>query len=185
MEDSAIVDLYWQRADSAISETSKKYGHYCHAIAYNYVRNNEDAEECVNDTWLTAWNSMPDKRPTVLSGFLAPIVRNLAVSMYRTKNSQKRGGGEVALALDELSECIADKSDVEQNYESKELSAAIGSFVAALPDSERKAFVARYWYMASIKEIAKGLHISEAKAKSLLYRTRCKMRVYLQEEGLC
>ena len=100
MEDTAIVDLYWQRSDRAISETDHKYGRYCHAIAYNFVKNKEDAEECVNDTWFRAWNSMPDKRPSVLSTFLGAITRHLAISVYRGKTSQKRGGGEMPLALE-------------------------------------------------------------------------------------
>lgn len=132
MEDTAIVDLYWQRSDQAISETDHKYGRYCHAIAYNFVKNNEDAEECVNDTWFRAWNLMPDKRPSVLSTFLGAITRNLAISMYRGKTNQKHGRGEMPLALDELSECIPSGTNPEQEYEIKEFEKAIGLFVDCL-----------------------------------------------------
>lgn len=184
MEDAAIVDLYWQRSDRAISETNRKYGRYCHSIAFNFVRNNEDAEECVNDTWFRAWNLMPDKRPSILSTFLGAITRNLAVSMYRGKTSKKRGGREMPLALDEMSECVPSGSDLEREYEIKEFEKAIGSFVDGLPEAEQKVFVARYWYLAPISEIAERMHFSQGKTKSMLFRTRNKLRVYLQEEGL-
>lgn len=184
MEDAAIVDLYWQRSDRAISETNRKYGRYCHSIAFNFVRNNEDAEECVNDTWFRAWNLMPDKRPSVLSTFLGAITRNLAVSMYRGKTSLKRGGREMPLALEEMSECVPSGSDLEREYEIKEFEKAIGSFVDGLPEAEQKVFVARYWYLAPISEIAERMHFSQGKTKSMLFRTRNKLRVYLQEEGL-
>ena len=106
MEDRQIVDLYWQRSDLAISETNQKYGRYCHSIAYHICGTDEDAEECVNDTWLRAWNLMPDQRPTGLSVFLGRITRNFAINLIKAKNRIKRGGGEAVLALDELEECI-------------------------------------------------------------------------------
>ena len=107
MDDSKIVDLYWARSDSAIAETAKKFGAYCRTIAYNVLQNPEDSDECVNDTYMRAWNSMPDKRPSALAPYLGRITRNLALSRVTDKNRLKRGGGEVALALDELDECIA------------------------------------------------------------------------------
>ena len=113
MEDEQIVDLYWQRSDLAISETNQKYGRYCHRIAYNICGTDEDAEECVNDTWFRAWNLMPDQRPAVLSAFLGRITRNLAIDCIKAKNRLKRGGGEAALALDELEECISAGTDPE------------------------------------------------------------------------
>ena len=185
MEDAAIVDLYWQRSDRAISETNRKYGRYCHSIAFNFVRNNEDAEECVNDTWFRAWNLMPDKRPSVLSTFLGAITRNLAVSMYRGKTSLKRGGGEMPLALDELSECVPSGADLEREYEIKEFESAIGKFVEGLPAAEQKVFVARYWYLAPVSEIAEKMHFTQGKTKSMLFRIRNKLREYMREEGLC
>ena len=185
MEDAAIVDLYWQRSDQAISETDHKYGRYCHAIAYNFVKNKEDAEECVNDTWFRAWNSMPDKRPSVLSTFLGAITRHLAISVYRGKTSQKRGSGEMPLALDELSECVPTGADLEQEYEIKEFEEAVGMFVESLPEAEQKVFVARYWYLAPVSEIAEKMHFTQGKTKSMLFRIRNKLREYLREEGLC
>ena len=185
MEDEQIVDLYWQRSDLAISETNQKYGRYCHTIAYNICGTDEDAEECVNDTWLRAWNLMPDQRPTILSAFLGRITRNFAINLIKTKNRIKRGGGEAVLALDELEECIPGGRNPEQALEEKELEKAIGRFVSQLPQPEKTIFVLRYWRVAPIDEIAEKLQFSKGKIKSSLFRTRRKLRDYLQEEGLC
>ena len=185
MEDREIVDLYWQRSDLAISETDKKYGRYCRTIAYNVCGDEGDAEECVNDTWFHAWNRMPTERPAVLSAFLGCITRNLAINKIKAKNRIKRGGGEAPLALDELSECVPGGSRPEQALEAKELEAAIGRFVSALPETERRAFVLRYWYLAPVAVIAQRLGCREGRIKSTLYRTRSRLKVYLQEEGLC
>lgn len=184
MEDAAIVDLYWQRSDQAIPETDRKYGHYCHTIAYNICTNHEDAEECVNDTWFRAWNLMPDKRPTILSTFLGTISRNLALDRYRRRSRKKRGGGETELALDELEDCVPSRSGVEQQIEERELEQAIDAFLSTLSVPERKIFVARYWFVAPMKEIAARLNCSPGKVKTTLYRLRGRLRTYLQEEGL-
>ena len=180
-----IVDLYWQRSELAISETNQKYGRYCHRIAYNICGTDEDAEECVNDTWLRAWNLMPDQRPAVLSAFLGRITRNFAINCIKAKTRLKRGGGEAVLALDELEECIPGGTEPEQALEEKELERTIGRFVSGLPDAERTVFILRYWYVASIDEISEKLRFSKGKIKSILFRTRGKLRTYLQEEGLC
>ncbi len=185
MEDKQIVDLYWQRSDLAISETNRKYGRYCHTIAYNICGVDEDAEECVNDTWFRAWNLMPDQRPAVLSTFLGRITRNIAINLIKTKNRIKRGGGEAVLVLDELEECIPGGINPEKVVEEKELEKAIGSFVSGLSETDKKIFVLRYWYLASIDEISEKLSFSKGKIKSSLFRTRGKLRAYLQEEGLC
>ena len=185
MEDEQIVDLYWQRSDLAISETNQKYGRYCHTIAYNICGTDEDAEECVNDTWFRAWNLMPDQRPAILSTFLGRITRNFAINLIKSKNRIKRGGGEAVLALDELEECIPSGKNPEQALEEKELEKAIGRFVSQLPQPEKIIFVLRYWRVASIDEIAEKLQFSKGKIKSSLFRTRRKLRDYLQEEGLC
>ena len=141
MEDSAIVDLYWQRSDRAIQESDRKYGKYCHAIAFNLLGDYGDAEECVNDTWLRAWNLMPDKRPGLLSVFLGGICRSLAISLYRTKASKKRGGGETTLALEELADCIPSGADPQREYESREFEQAIGRFISRLPETERSPVI--------------------------------------------
>lgn len=185
MEDGQIVDLYWQRSDRAIAETNQKYGRYCRTIARHICGTDEDAEECVNDTWFRAWNSMPDQRPTVLSAFLGRITRSISIDRIKARNTLKRGGGEAALALDELAECIPGGSDPERALEEKELEAAIGTFVSRLPAGEKKIFILRYWHLAPIPEIAEKLGFSQGKIKSSLFRTRRKLRTYLQEEGLC
>ncbi len=185
MEDEQIIDLYWQRSDLAISETNQKYGGYCHSIAYNICGTDEDAEECVNDTWFRAWNLMPDQRPSVLSVFLGRITRNIAIDLIRAKNRLKRGGGEPILVLDELEECISGGTNPEQVLEEKELEKAIGKFVSELPETEKTIFILRYWYVAPIEKIAETLQFSKGKIKSSLFRTRRKLHAYLQEEGLC
>ena len=185
MEDAAIVDLYWQRSDLAISETEQKYGRYCRTIALNICGVKEDAEECVNDTWFRAWNRMPSERPTVLSAFLGCITRNLAINTIKAKNRIKRGGGEASLALEELSECISDGRNPEKALEEKELETLIGRFTAGLKETDRMIFILRYWYLVPVAEIAAKLQCSQGKVKSSLFRTRKKLRETLQEEGLC
>ena len=119
MEDSKIVELYWQKNADAIKETDSKYGAYCFAIADNILRNKEDSEECVNDTWLNAWNAMPPQKPTKLQMFLAKITRNLSFNRFNARSAEKRGGGEIVLVLDELAECIPDGPDGEALTESQ------------------------------------------------------------------
>ena len=184
MEDAAIVDLYWQRSDRAISETDIKYGRYCHSIAYHICGVREDAEECVNDTYLRAWNRMPSERPSVLGAFLGRITRNLALDCIKARNTIKRGEGQTALVLDELEECIPGGTSPERALEEKELESSIGRFVAALPKMERTVFVLRYFYLAPIDEIAQRLSFSSGKVKSMLFRSRKKLRERLEKEGL-
>ncbi|MBQ6273196.1 MAG: sigma-70 family RNA polymerase sigma factor [Oscillospiraceae bacterium] len=184
MEDAAIVELYWQRDQQAIAETDKKYGAYCQHIAYAVCSDRLDAEECVNDTWLRAWGAMPDKRPTVLATFLGKITRNLAINRFQRKTRKKRGGGETELALEELEDCIPAALDVERRYELQEFRQAIGRFVSGLSETEQKVFVARYWYLCPVEEIARRLQISSSKTKSMLFRLRNRLRLYLKEEDL-
>ena len=184
MEDAAIVDLYWQRSDRALSETDKKYGRYCHSIAYRICGAVEDAEECVNDTWLRAWNSMPTERPSVLGAFLGRITRNLALDRIKARNTVKRGGGQAPLALSELEDCIPGGTSPEQAVEEKELEAVIGRFVASLPKTERIVFVQRYFYLIPIDEISRELGFHPGKVKSMLFRSRKKLRSALEKEGL-
>ena len=184
MEDTKIIDLYWQRSDRAIPETDRKYGSYCHAVAYNICHDREDAEECVNDTYLRAWNSMPDERPSMLRAFLGTISRNLALDRYRRVSRNKRGGGEVELALAELDECVPSLLTVERQILVRELSEAIDSFLSALSETDRTVFVSRYWYLASVAEISERLGCSQGKVKMMLHRTRERLRNFLKEEGL-
>ncbi len=185
MEDKQIVALYWQRSESAISETAGKYGNYCYTIAYNILYNNEDADESVNDTYMGAWNSMPPNKPDILSAFLGKITRNIALNKWRHKNAEKRGGGQVAVALDELVECIPSGEKPEDKVEAMELAKIINIFLAGLKDMERRVFVCRYWYLDPITEISKQFGYSESKVKSMLFRTRNKLQAYLEKEGIC
>lgn len=183
MDDERIVGLFFRRDERAVEETAAKYGKYCYSIANNILANREDAQECVNDTYMDAWNSIPPHRPSSLALFLGKITRRISIDRWRRRSARKRGGGEMALVLDELYECIADSGDVEQEFEKRHLSEAINSFVKTLPKQEQKVFLCRYWYMDPIASISKRFGYSESKVKSMLYRTREKLRIRLREEG--
>ena len=183
MEDINILALYWARDEAALKETELKYGKNCRRISFRIVNNREDCEECVNDTYLAAWNSIPPKRPGSLCAYLYKIVRNFSIARIRAANSQKRGGGEIELVLDELKECIASNSNVEREAELKELEEAIRSFVLKLNNDDRIIFTARYWLAAPIKEISEKLNMKPAKINSSLYRSRQKLHDYLCKEG--
>ena len=182
MQDNEIVDLYWARSEDAITHTNVKYGSYCRKIAMNIVANNEDSEECVNDTYMSAWNSMPEERPNLLAPFLAAITRNHALDIYRKNHSQKRGAGDVPLALDELLE-VAGGSSTEDEVDLKILSGHLNSFLEALEADNRKIFVRRYFYVDPLAEIAKAYGMSESGVKSQLFRTRQKLKEFLEKEG--
>ncbi len=184
MNDSQIVSLYWARDEAAITESNAKYGAYCRSIAWNILQNEEDANEIVNDTWLGAWNAMPPHRPSVLSTFLGKITRRLSLKRWRFKNAQKRGGGETALTLDELMDCIPGGKMVDERLEAENLARVIDEFLATLPKEERQVFVLRYWYMSSIAEICKRHGFSKSKTESMLHRTRKKLLAKLNEEGV-
>lgn len=183
MEDNCIVELYWARSESAIAETSSKYEKYCYAIAYNILLNAEDADESVNDTYMGAWNSMPPHRPSVLSTFLGKITRRVSLNRWKERGRHKRGGGEAALTLDELSDLISSPDDTQQAVEAKELSNAINKYLSTLSETERNVFVCRYWFFASIAEISVKFNFSQSKIKSMLFRTRGRLYSYLEEEG--
>ena len=185
MEDSQIIDLYWQRSERAIAESEKRYGRYCRAVAFNFCASHEDAEECVSDTWLSAWNAMPDARPQVLGAFFGALARRHAINRWKSRTRKKRGGGEIPLALEELSECIPSDQDPERRVEERELAAAIRLFVDELNEQERRVFLARYWYLAPVEEIARRMDFSRSKVKSMLFRLRGRLRERLTEEGLC
>ena len=140
MDDLQIIELYFARDEQAIKETDSKYGKLCHSIAYNILNNREDSEECVNDTWLKTWDMIPPTRPQCFRLFLAKIVRNLSFNKYKAKHTDKRGNGEISLILDELEECIAEKSAVEEFFLAKELKNTINAFVSALPERECNIF---------------------------------------------
>ncbi len=183
MEDACIVNLYWARSETAIDETSAKYGKYCYTIAHNILANAEDADESVNDTYLNAWNSMPPHRPAILSTFLGKITRRISIDKWRSRSAEKRGGGEIILALDELSDCVPSGTSIEQSVEAAELGKAIDCFVMALPLMERRVFICRYWYLDPIASICEQFGFSQSKVKVMLHRTRNNLRNYLEREG--
>lgn len=183
MDDNGIIKLYWDRNDQAISVTSEKYGHYCKAIAKNILNNEEDAEECVNDTYLNAWNSMPTHWPEQLATFLGKITRNLSFNKYKRNHTEKRGGGEITLVLDELTDCVSDIDTVEQTIDRQELSKAVNTFVKSLPMEKRNIFVRRYWYADSVSDIASDYGMLQGTLSKTLERTRKQLKAYLTERG--
>ncbi len=185
MTDKGIIELYWRRDERAIEETDTRYGVYCLSLSLGILSNRADAEESVNDTYLAAWNTMPPTRPDSLKAYLARICRSISVSTLRAKHAQKRGGGEAALALDELGEVIADRDgDVQKACEARELGEAISAYLVTRRERERTVFVARYFYCMPIKDIARRTKTNENTVKTLLRRTREGLCEYLRGEGL-
>ncbi len=184
MEDRDIVNLYWARSEQAIAETEKKYGSYCYSIAFHILYDHEDAQEAVNDTYLGAWKGMPPHRPSMLSCFLGKITRRISLDRWKYAAAKKRGGGQVPLALEELSDCVPSGTDVERELEEKELTALLDRFLKTLRDPEQQIFLCRYWYLEPISAISAQFGFTESKVKSMLARTRKKLRAYLEKEGI-
>lgn len=182
MDDSGIVELYYSRSESAIRESSKKYGRYCGFIAKNILGSAEDSEECLNDTWLHAWNSIPPAKPVSLKGFLGKITRNLALSRLEKLSAQKRGGGELTQALEELNECISPERS-ETRLERAELSRIINAFLQSEERENAVLFMKRYWYLVPIGALSKELRLSESAVKMRLSRMRGRLREQLNKEG--
>lgn len=181
MEDAAIVALFWERNERALTETAAKFGAYCRKIAMNILGSTRDAEECENDTLLAAWNSMPDNRPDRLAPYLGRITRNLALDRSDAARAQKRGGGQAALVLEELEDCLPAPDGVEEQFDAAETARRISAFLRTLPEETRRIFVRRYWYCDPSADIAARLGISEAKVRVTLHRTRKKLAAYLEE----
>ncbi|MDY3860015.1 MAG: sigma-70 family RNA polymerase sigma factor [Candidatus Limivicinus sp.] len=184
MEDGKIIDLYWQRSQSAIEETDNKYGRQLRGISFNILSDSGDAEECLYDTYMALWNSLPPNRPRRLRAYAAAIVRNLSLKRVRDRCSKKRCCGELELALDELDGCLGSSYSVEREYEFRELAEEISKFLYTLSADDRRIFMCRYWAFAPVAEIAKKLGFPQSKVKSSLYRTRGKLQKYLTKEGL-
>lgn len=184
MQDDEIVQLLWDRQEEGIAQMQKKYKRYCGAIAKRIVASPEDTEECVNDTWLRAWNSIPPHRPENLAGYLAKIVRNLALSSYKKQHRKKRGGDVVTVALDELSDCLTDGKDTLEKIEKQELSDTIAAYLRGKSKEQQAIFIKRYFYLMEIKELAADLQMKENTIKSILFRMRKELRVYLEGEGI-
>ena len=183
MEEEQIVELYFRREETAISATEERYGGYCRSIASNILHSREDAEECVNDTWLRAWNAIPPQRPQRLRLFLGRITRNLSFDRYLAGRTQKRGGGEIALVLEELDECIPSASSAEQPVLERELSESVNRFLHSLPERACAVFLSRYWYGKPIREIAERFSMTENSVKTGLFRSRAKLKDHLEKEG--
>lgn len=183
MDDESIVALYWSRAEAAITETALKYENYLTGISRNILADREDVRECVNDTYHAAWNSMPPHRPSLLSTFLGKITRRISIDRWRRQNAEKRGGGQLPLALEELEDCVSGSGGVEDEVERRELAELFNDFLNTLPVTERRVFLCRYWYMEPLQSIARQFGFSRSKVTSMLYRTRAKLRAVLEKEG--
>lgn len=183
MEDRQIVQLYWDRDQQAIACCKEKYGIYCFSVANHILESREDSEECVNDTWFSAWNRIPPHRPSALRMFLAKITRGLAFNRFKARYAQKRGGGQLLLVLDELGECVAGMDDVAAVVDAKELGECVRQFVAQLPARDGDVFLRRYFFTESVKEIAEGYGLTENHVSVVLSRTRKKLKDHLTKEG--
>ena len=183
MNDEDIIRLYFDRNEQAVTESSAKYGAYCSAIARNILSDDEDVKECVNDTWLRAWNAIPPARPSVLSAFLGKITRNLSFDRYRSSHRQKRSDGKVNLVLDELKDIVSGNDDPEDQAMEKELIAEINLFLKSLPDEKRYMFILRYWHSYEISGISKRLRISEGNIMTSLSRIRKSLKEHLTGRG--
>ncbi len=183
MDDEHIVALYWNRDQNAIRETQRRYGPYLSKIASNILFDRRDEEECVSDTYLKAWNSMPTHHPAALAPYLAKITRELAIDRYRRAHSQKRRASEYDLSLEELGELISGSVTPESELDGKLLTEAIGSFLRTLSPNARYAFLGRYYFFDSLREVARRLGIKESRAKTMLYRIRQDLKAYLKQGG--
>lgn len=184
MEDSHIIQLYINRSENAITETGAKYGAYCFRIANNILGSKEDSEECVNDAYLAAWNSIPPNRPTKFSTYLGRLVRNSAINQWKAQHTRKRGGGEWNVALDELGELADRAQDPEAELHYQETLTSFNRFLKTLPKTERDIFLRRYWFVDSIADIAESFGFTQSKVASMLLRTRKKLRRHFEQEDI-
>ena len=183
MKDELIVGLYWDRNEDAIRQTQRKYDSYLSKVAYNILSDFEDSRECVNDTSLAAWNSMPTNRPRILSTYLGKLARQISIDVFRKRNTIKRYASEYALSLEELGDSFSAGTTPEQELDAKLLDEAINRFVRELPEDARNTFIGRYYFFDSLKNVAAYCGMTESKAKNLLYRTRQSLKAYLVKEG--
>ena len=183
MEDAQIVSLYWQREETAIRETEIKYDRYLTKIAYNILADREDSRESVNDTYLAAWNSIPPHRPGVLSTYLGKMTRRISIDRFRYRTREKRKNSEYEISLSELGDCVSGGNTTEEAVNVKLLADAIGIWLRLQPENNRNAFVCRYYYLDSVKEVAVSCGITESKCKTVLFRMRQSLKEYLEKEG--
>ena len=183
MTDTDIIDMYFARDQRAIEETQKRYGGYCYSIAQRILENKEDAEECVNDALLSVWNSIPPNRPKFFNLFLAKLTRNKALDRIKAEHAKKRGGSEVNLIYEELSECVSDGRNIESELLTKELRRAVNDFAAELPERDGDILIRRYFFMESVKDIAEEYDMTPGNVSVSLNRTRKKLKKYLEVKG--
>ena len=184
MKDNEIIERYWNRDESAIAATAECYGNYCYSIAYHILQSPEDAQECVNDTYWKAWLSIPPQRPNRLATYLGKITRNLSLDRLKRMHAQKRGKGQVELALQELEGCIPTSNGLDQIVDEIVLTGAINQFLRQQPKIERNIFVGRYWHLYSVADLAQAYGMRESRIASLLFRIRKKLKTYLEKEGI-
>ena len=186
MEDEKILDLFFQRDERALAETTDKYGNYCRSIAFAVLNDVQTSEECLNDTLFYSWQAIPPTRPNILRAFLGKITRNVSLKRWDKEHTLKRGGGEITLALDELSECVTDRAarSAEKIEESMVIREVLNTFLEGLTVQNRRIFMRRYWYCSSVKEIAIALDISESNVMTSLSRVRGKLREALEKAGV-
>jgi RNA polymerase sigma-70 factor (ECF subfamily) len=184
LTDSEIIDLYLKRSESAISETAKQYGSYCQAIAMNILHNQQDAEEVVNDTYLSLWNLIPPEHPDPFLTYIGRITRNLSIKKCKARTAQKRGGSETILLLSELDLCLPSTFNVEDKVDINNLSQEINSFLSTIKREDKLFFIGRYWFTYSVPEIASQFSVGESKIKMSLHRTRKKLKTYLEKRGI-
>lgn len=182
MDDGKIVDLYWARDEKAITESQRKYGRMLSSLSYSLLSSYEDAEECVNDTYLDAWNAMPEARPEFLGAFLSKITRRISIDRFRAKHRERRGGMNEIVS--ELDECIPSEDRVERQYENMLLRDEINDFLYSQPKEKRVMFVLRYFYSRSVSEIARQISVGESKVKTTLFRMRKELQERLEENEL-
>lgn len=183
MDDDKIIELYWQRQEAAIKETSLKYGGLCTRIARNILSSYEDSEECVNDTYFAVWNAIPSQKPSIFSAFIGRITRNLALKKYEYISASKRHPAAIT-SFEELSDCVSGTDSVESEVESRQIERMIDKFLWRQGEEKRNVFIRRYWYFDSIESICHSTGFSQSKVKSMLYEMRQKLRTYLESEGI-
>ena len=184
LEDAIILELFWNRSENAVKETAVKYGKYCTGISMQILHSESDAEECVNDTWLHAWNSIPPSRPSILKAYLGKITRNLSLDRWKHNTAQKRGGSQVDLMLEELGDCIPSADSVQMEVETKVIAELINRFLKEQSAMNRWLFVRRYWYGDSITELSQKSKMTESYVKTQLFRLRQKLKDRLEKEGV-
>ena len=181
MTDEQIIELFWARSETAIKETDAKYGTLCRRLSENIVRSPEDAEECVNDSYLRVWNLIPDARPAYYQAFLCRIVKNASLDMIKYYTAKKRGGATAC--FDELEQMLADRDTPERALDSAALTEAIEAFLLQQDDTDRRVFLRRYWYCEAVKDIAADYGVKESKISNILYKCRERLRKHLEKEG--